>query len=160
MNQDIVKLKFRYNKGKLYWRKHKGVPTAVRGRLAGSLDDKGYMRIKVDGKKYRRHRLVYLLHHGSVPRYVDHIDGSPANDNVSNLRGCDHTQNMQNCRTRTDSKTGIRNVYHNKAAGTYSVIITANKIAYYLGTFKDKLAAKAIAEAARSVYHGEFARLA
>ena len=33
------------------------------------------------------HRMVYYLHHGEIPKYVDHIDGDPLNNSISNLRG-------------------------------------------------------------------------
>ena len=52
-----------------------------RGRLHGGL------RISIDGETryFDRGPLVYLLHFGVMPAFVDHIDGDFTNDRISNL---------------------------------------------------------------------------
>ena len=158
MNLDRLKRLLSYKEDKLYWRRNKDVPHTVRGKLAGSTEPCGYTRIKLDGKKYRQHRLVYLYHKGYLPEFVDHKDGDPTNDRIDNLRECSRAQNMQNCKLRKDNKSGTTGVCYHPSSGKWRVTVTANKRVHYLGRFEDKELAELIASEAREFYHGEFAR--
>ena len=59
----------------------------------------GYSYIKVDGKMYRTHRAIGvafgLLDGTDDPRDIDHIDGNPSNNCLSNLRAVTRSQNIQ-----------------------------------------------------------------
>lgn len=158
MNYDRLTKLMLYKDGKLYWRATGDVPPPVRGALAGSVEPRGYTRIKIDGRKYRRHRLVFLYHHQYLPKYVDHRDGDPTNDRVGNLRACSFAENMQNCKLRKDNKSGAKGVSFHPSSGTWRVVVNAYKRAYYLGNFKDKELAELLALEARELLHGEFNR--
>ena len=56
------------------------------GAPAGHKTVRGYVNIRVDGKMYKAHRLIYLYHHGVMPDMVDHIDCDRANNRIENLR--------------------------------------------------------------------------
>ena len=72
LTQDYLKEFYEYKDGSLFYKKQtSGVPV---GKLAGWFDAKiNYYRIKIKGKSYLTHRMVYLFHHGNLPQYIDHI---------------------------------------------------------------------------------------
>lgn len=86
--------------GVLRWAK----PSCVRikpGDLAGGLKSNDplfrYWVVRMDGKRYRRSRLVWAHWYGEDPGDdVDHRDRDKANDRIANLRLATHTQNMVN----------------------------------------------------------------
>ena len=69
---------FEYRDGELY-RKHG--PFAGK---AGTLHHTGYIQVKVGKKNYRAHRIIFAMHHGYMPKNVDHIDGNKLNNKNNN----------------------------------------------------------------------------
>ena len=63
--------------GVFRWRVSRG--PAVAGSVAGSLTTYGYIKIKVDGRFYRAHRLAWIYVHGVWPsKDLDHKDENKA----------------------------------------------------------------------------------
>jgi hypothetical protein len=69
---------FDYRDGLLYWKS----PGSGRqlDKHAGSVRQDGYHAINVGKKKYRAHRVIWEMHHGSIPDglVIDHIDSDPS----------------------------------------------------------------------------------
>ena len=66
---------------------------------AGYLDNTGYYRISVKGKKYQAHRLVVHLERGmdlEDKAFIDHIDRVRDNNLVENLRKVTQKENNSN----------------------------------------------------------------
>jgi hypothetical protein len=60
-------------------------------------DGQGYLKVIINGKNYRIHRLVagkYIPNPNDLP-CVNHKDGNRQNNNVENLEWCDHINNCQ-----------------------------------------------------------------
>ena len=57
---------------------------------------------------YQVHRLVWETFNGPIPEWleIDHIDGDPSNNNLSNLRAVSHITNMFNPVTQERMSTG------------------------------------------------------
>tara|TARA_R110000824_G_scaffold377076_1_gene568276 strand:+ start:978 stop:1517 length:540 start_codon:yes stop_codon:yes gene_type:complete len=78
--------------------------TVVRGQqntpslryLKGWTKNTGYKMIWIDGETWRVHRLVYRIFVGELVdgMHICHLDGNPANNDVSNLSQETHTENM------------------------------------------------------------------
>ncbi len=131
----------------------------VIGRPVGSLDRYGYLQCSIDNRKYKMHRLVFLLADGEFPaEEVDHIDGNPANNAQKNLRKVSRVQNMQNMSLRNESKTSVKNVYFDKRCNKYAVRIRVKGSRRSFGLFEDLELARLVATEARNKYHGEYAR--
>ena len=78
--------------------------------MAGHLVD-GYYRVKTKGKTYGCSHIVLALNNilpGDNETEVDHIDGNPSNNAVSNLRWCTRSVNERN--KRKTGKSGFRYV--------------------------------------------------
>ena len=90
-------------------------PRSVIGSIAGSLDAYGYRCIKLHGKNYKSHRLVWLYHTGEMPiSELDHRNQKKADNRIENLRVATRSENVQNTPTRVDNTSGHRGVVWNK----------------------------------------------
>lgn len=72
---------------------------AKNDKEAGYLDNTGYYRVCVKGKKYQAHRMVLHLETGmslAEKLYVDHIDRCRTNNQVANLRLVSQQENNRN----------------------------------------------------------------
>lgn len=79
------------------------------GEVAGSLNGKGYLQIRVDGRVYYAHRLAWLYFHGVWPTdQIDHRNNVKHDNRICNLRESTNSQNQQNRqRARSDNKSGF-----------------------------------------------------
>jgi hypothetical protein len=110
---------FDYKLGKLYWKvAQRGIRV---GDEAGCVDDKGYRKVQVDEKKYYAHRLIFLMAHGYLPIFIDHIDQNRLNNKIANLREVTSRENSRNSKKRIDNASGIAGVSFIKARGKWEV---------------------------------------
>lgn len=118
----------------LIWKKGKE-PSKKRGVEAGSIDG-SYYRLWFQGKRYRAHRIIWLLQTKSWPKEcIDHIDQNTLNNSIENLRECTRGENKQNERIRKDNKCGFKGVYFYKLTGKWRSVISVDKKRISLGLF-------------------------
>ncbi len=131
------------------------------GSEAGSVGRLGYRRICINRRAYFAHRLAWLYVYGRWPlREIDHIDGTPANNAIANLREADHFENQANRGRQKNNTSGYKGVHFNRQAWRWRAVIHAGGCTFHLGSFKTRIAAaKAYARAARRL-HCEFGRTA
>lgn len=132
VTQKRLKELFIYQDGCLIWQN----PTSNRvksGDKAGASDKAGYVRVRVDGKDYLLHRLVFLFHNGWLPRFVDHRDTNPRNNRIDNLRPISHSSNIANG-SSTTSSSGYRGVTPLKN-GKFLAQVMKNYKNHHLGSF-------------------------
>jgi len=116
----------------------------------------GHLRARIKGKNYLVHRLVFLMHHGYLPKQIDHIDGNPANNKIDNLREASQSQNMWNRNANTNSMSKIKGIKLHQS-GKYQVRVQVNKKSMYLGLYVDLELAELVAIEARNKFHGVYA---
>ena len=142
-----VRALFEYRDGMLFWRTARGSRAKV-GERAGNLNPNGYRRVKLDGRLYREHRVIWLLVHGEEPpQYLDHIDEDKANNRIENLRAIDNAHNIRR------SLSG-RNTYLDRRTGRWRAYPRYNGKMHHLGYFAteaEALAAVAVFESAMGV---------
>lgn len=155
--------------GRLIWKPHdsdithvgKRIGKKTIGHFAGTRHYDGYIVIKIKGKGYLAHRIIYEMHHGPIPpkMQIDHIDGNPQNDKVDNLRLATSAQNNHNKGKSPLNKSGLKGVFWCNTKKRWLSTISINGKLIHLGTFLTKgLAAVAYAKASLR-YHGKFARI-
>lgn len=76
------------------------------GSVAGTVIDGGYIRVTVDRRFYRAHRLAWLYMTGEWPLAdIDHINGQPSDNRWANLRDVPRSVNLQNRRVAMGHNT-------------------------------------------------------
>jgi hypothetical protein len=101
----------------------------VVGKVAGTIDREGYRRIKINGKKYAEHRLVYELHHGAIEDglEIDHINGRRDDNRIANLRAVTKQLNCQNRkRPNLNNESGTLGVYLRESSKWRATAICPN----------------------------------
>jgi hypothetical protein len=157
ITQELLDSLFKYMDGKLYWKKITNMSRVKVGDEAGFMSKQGYKCIRIYNKIFKQHRIIFFMHHGFFPEFVDHIDGNKLNNNIDNLRVASRIQNQQNAKIRADNKSGIKGVSWYKKTNTWRAVIKINGKFKHLGLFKDIDDAKNAVVNARNLYHGIFA---
>lgn len=107
------------------------------------------------------HRIIWEMFNGTIPKgmMVDHEDGNPFNNLLSNLRLATPGQNCMNGAMRKTNKARIKGVRIHRN-GKWEARIRINRRLISIGFYDFKcLAAVAYAKSALR-YHGPFARFA
>lgn len=117
-------------------------------------------RITINGewisKNAKLHRFILKCKKGQL---VDHIDGNPLNNQRSNLRICNHSQNVMNRNRQHNAASKFKGLTFRGNKNLWRARITLNGKRFHLGDFiNQEEAALAYNEAAIRL-HGEFARL-
>jgi hypothetical protein len=143
----------------LLTRKIPGPFTARIGSVAGSLDKRGYLRVSVDGKSVKVHRLVWLLATGEWPSVcIDHINGQKGDNRLSNLRLATVAENCRNRKvSRNNKSSGVLGVSWHAASRKWQAQITHQKKNHNLGVFDSIEQAAKARECAAERLHGMFA---
>lgn len=155
--EDLRKsLEYNPETGEFRWKISAGRARA--GSPAGTVDkSRGRLHIQFQGKLNLGHRLAWLLTYGKWPeKVIDHLDGNPLNNRISNLRDVSNSVNSQNQRkANSDNKTGLLGVSFHKRDGKFHAQIYANGKKKRLGYFPTaELAHAAYLAAKREIHAG------
>jgi len=138
----VSKLKELFNYDKttgIFTRKvKKGNRTKV-GDIVGSVNGKGYLQVKVDGKIYQLHRLAWLYENGEYSENgIDHINHNKEDNRIENLTVKSQLENCKNQSLVKNNTSGVCGVTYRKDTGKWVAQIRANKEYKFLGIFEDK----------------------
>jgi hypothetical protein len=148
---------FDYSDGNLIFKKNRWKSKA--GKIAGSRDSKGYLRVRINWNTYSIHRLIWLYHHGSFPKnLIDHIDGDRTNNKIENLREATHFENNINCSKNLNNTSGYKNVTWRKDKKKWQVKCNYKGKTHLGGYFVDLSDAVKKATMLRDTLHGQFAK--
>lgn len=127
------------------------------GDIAGCDDGKGYIRINVDGKLYKAHRLAFLWMMGHWPENdVDHRNEVKSDNRWDNIRTATRQQNNANKGKQSNNTSGYKGVTWNKATGKWQAAVTFNRKRYHLGFYDDPAYAAAVHAGASRLLFGDF----
>ncbi len=131
--------------GILRWRNGR-----MKGQMAGSVDTGGYRVVKMLGRRYKEHRLAWLLHYKQWPQYdVDHLDRNKLNNRIANLRDATPKTNARN--------VGWRGASFHKTTGRWRAQIKVDGKKLHLGLFDCEQDALAAYRDAKMKHHsGDF----
>jgi hypothetical protein len=129
------------------------------GKIAGSVDRTGYIRICIRYKKYSAADVVWLLTYGVWPSTpLDHKDTIRKNNAPENLREASIVQQLGNRKTAKHNKLGVKGVSKANARIGYCARIVIDRKYVHLGTFSTVAEAHNAYLRAAKRHFGEFAR--
>lgn len=89
-----------------------------RKNSTGSYGKDGYLIIKVKGKQFKAHRIVWLINTGNFPECeIDHINRVRADNRIENLRLSNRQQQVENRTVMPNKETGKVGIYIDKTKG-------------------------------------------
>lgn len=148
LNKDALHEIFEYRDGVLYWKP----------KPAGTIDGNGYMQTGINGRYFKNHRIIFLMHHGYLPDLIDHIDGNKLNNKIENLREATESQNNYNKRLQKNNRSGVKGVHWVKRFKKWRVRIGFDGKDVHVGYFEKYEDAVSAATKTRSKLHKTFAR--
>lgn len=158
ITQEFVKSLFTYRDGILYWKVNKNYNAKI-GNKVGYLHHTGYYQTKINGKSYSLHRLIFLYHHGYLPKIIDHKDRNSLNNNIENLRSATKNQNQWNKESYKHSSSIYKGVSWHSRDKIWQTRIRINNKELYLGSFSDEWTAAFIYNVYARGLHNKYAVL-
>lgn len=149
---------FTYNEenGNLYRKQTRGGKRA--GTLAGYIRSDGYTYVRVNGRQYLGHLLVWYMINRTWPTHqLDHINGNKADNRIQNLRDVPQSLNQLNkSKANPASTSGLIGAHKNNGITNpwKSRITMPDGTRKSLGTFKTAEEASAAYLAARAEIYG------
>ena len=154
--QELIEL-FDYKDGSLYWKKmctHKC--EKLIGERAGYKHKYGYRIISVKGVQYKEHRLIFLYHHGFLPKFIDHVNCVKNDNRIENLRPATKIENCRNFGTPKHNTSGVKGVSISPRSKNWRARLSINGKLHQVGGFKTKELAAEFMELWRDLIFGNF----
>lgn len=135
--------------------------------------------VTINGSHYNAARVVWILHHGFIDSLfvVDHIDGDPSNNRISNLRLVKRAVNNRNQKTPVTNTSGVigvsrksngrgrhywcahwREVDGTQSSKNFSIDLLGEEVAFQLAVEERQTAIKRLIELGANYHenHGRF----
>ena len=118
---------------------------------------KSKIQVSFMGSTLAAHKIAWAIHHGSLPSgFIDHINGDPFDNRISNLRVCNNTANQWNRGISSRSTSMAKGVSWCARVSKWKATVRANGNYFHLGYHDSKgMAALAVAKKSLAV-HGKF----
>jgi hypothetical protein len=159
LTQEMANKYFEYRHGTLYWKEKTSNKSPVKvGDACGRPTKSGHIQTTVHRKLYGNHRIIFLMHHGYIPKEVDHADGNPLNNRIENLRPATRAENQYNRKINKNNTSGVKGVAWHKYKKKWVAKTNVNGKRHYLGYFDTIEDAAKLLKQFRQDNHGNFAR--
>lgn len=124
------------------------------GAIVGCLTQKGYLSVRIDGRFFLLHRVIFMYVHGRMPAaQIDHINGIKTDNRIANLREATEPENSQNVKAHRDSSSGLLGVSWRESHGKWRASIGVDGVHKHLGYFDSKEDAYRAYKAAKRELH-------
>lgn len=158
-------LSYNSETGEFRWRKEPRTIGSMLGKVAGTVRKSGYVFIKFrEHGIHAAHRLAWVYMYGPTigGGEIDHIDGNPSNNAISNLRLATSRQQKQNKRVQSNNRSGLKGAYYHAShkGKKWRTQIKVDDKLIFLGYFHTAEEAHAAYATAAIQHFGEFARTA
>lgn len=157
ITQEYLKSVLDYDRDAGLFTRLESYKTVRKGDIAGGVNKRGYVCIRVKSKKYLAHRLAWLYEYGVLPNTsIDHINGITTDNRIANLRLVSYSGNNENRRrARKDSSSKLLGISIKRQGNKikWQARIQVNNIRTYLGIFDTEEEAYAIYLNAKRKYH-------
>lgn len=135
LTQTLLKEKLNYDPitGIFTWKQGK-YKNKQAGTVAGKLPNQGYIRININKKEYKAHRLAWLYMYGEFPpKHLDHINRNREDNSINNLRLATDSVNSKNQTIYKNNSTGFHGVTSHGDRWRARINVNGKKI--HLGVF-------------------------
>ena len=122
-DSDCFNYYYKYSNGRLFWKVSPSRNKSI-GDAACNNDSNGYRRSILGNKQYRSHRVIFCMHHGYTPKYIDHINRDKQDNRIENLRDATSSLNNHNKTTRRDNISGVKGVSWSNSVGKWHARLT------------------------------------
>lgn len=120
--------------GSLWWNNTKSGRDM--NKRAGSIEEFGYRSIGINGKRYKEHRIVWLITYGELPdKSIDHINGVRDDNRPKNLRLVSTVENAKNQKKPSNNTSGCLGVSWKKNQKRWYATIAVDGKNKHLGSF-------------------------
>ena len=144
ITQELVRELFDYDpRGFLIRRKSRNHHN---GDVIGAANNKAkdhHVAVQIGRRFTKAHRIIFLWHHGYLPRQIDHINRVKGDNRIENLRAVTPAENIWN--------QEHRGVHYSQRDKTWRACIKEHGVATNLGSFRTKDEARAAYVAAREI---------
>lgn len=152
-------LRYEPDTGKLFWRERQGVTPEIKrwntrysGNEAGRVNGEGYRHVRVNGRDYKTHRIVWIWETGRWPvDQIDHINRIKTDNRFCNLREVTNAENHQNRNIVANNTSGYTGVSYEK--GKWRANIKHMGKHHFLGYFGTAEEASRAYQEAKPMFH-------
>ncbi|KMV67769.1 hypothetical protein AI28_08025 [bacteria symbiont BFo1 of Frankliniella occidentalis] len=155
--QKLLLETFRYDAdtGLVWWRQPKG--SRKLDKSCGTVGGSGYLMVRVDGRLYTLHRIIWKMITGNEPMHLDHINGCRIDNRITNIREVTRSQNNQSIGLTRANKSGYVGVRYSTKDRSWTSYIKSGSKRIHIGNFKEKKLAVESYNKKAIELHGEFA---
>ena len=139
------------NKWELFNHKHLN-------KIAGKYGERGYGHVIFNGLSYSITKVSYIIQSKNnidENTIIDHIDGNPRNNHITNLRIATLSQNSMNAKKRENKTISIKGIDWNKSSNRFRARVCVNGVRH-TKYYDNLLDAVASIFRMRNKYNGEF----
>ncbi len=123
------------------------------GKIAGSVDNHGYLRIAISDIRYKAHRLAWFYMTGKWPEgVIDHINRNRLDNSFFNLRDVDGSINARNKGKITENSSGEFGIWWRRDRNKWRVSLPIYGEYQHIGNFDDIELALLVRDAACEKY--------
>jgi hypothetical protein len=147
-------LQYEESTGNLIWKKSISSRYKI-GSIAGFKKKDGYIRIRLLGKSYLAHRIIWFYVYKQWPNgVIDHINRNKSDNRLINLRVVNIQQNTHNQRNpQKGNKSGYLGVSWNKTDCAWRANIAIKGRQILIGKYKTAEEASQAYFEAKKIYH-------